>query len=49
MLMEDISEIVNMPSKKMDDLSPEQLHQYNYATSCWKCNKEFTEDDGKKL
>ena len=48
MLIEDIGEIANIPSKEMDDLTPEQQHQYDNATSSWICNKEFSEDDGKK-
>ena len=48
MLIEDIDEIANIRSKEMDDLTLEQQHQYDNATSCWICNKEFSEDDGKK-
>ena len=45
MLIEDIGEIANIPSEEMDDLTPEQQHQYDNAASCWICNEEFT---GKK-
>ena len=48
MLIEDIEKIANIPRKKMDDLTPEQQHKYDNATSCWICNKESTEDDGRE-
>ena len=41
-----VGKIDNIPSKEMDD--QEQQHQYDNATSCWICNKEFSEDNGKK-
>ena len=48
MLIEDIDEIINIPGKKMDDLTPEQEDQYDNAKSCWICNGEFTEDHEEK-
>ena len=48
MLIEDIDEIANILNKEMDDLTPEQQYQYDNATSCWICNKKFSEDDGEK-
>ena len=47
-LIEDIGEIAYIPSKKMDNLSPKQQHQYDNAANCRIYNEEFTEDDGKK-
>ena len=47
-LIEDIGETAKIPRKEIDDLTPEQQHQYDNATSCWICNKKFSEDDGKK-
>ena len=47
-LKKDISDIANIPRKKMEDLTPEQQDQYDNATTCWICNGEFTEDDEEK-
>ena len=47
-LIEDIGEIAYIPSKKMDNLSPKQQHQYDNAANCRIYNEEFTEDGGKK-
>ena len=44
-LKKDISDIVKIPSKEMEDLTPEQQDQYGNATTC---NGEFTEDDEEK-